>query len=63
MQWWKGVGGDDGGSEGFHLEAWTRHTVIGADRRALGEQVGEKYRPRRQIVRDSGGIGERKRGT
>ena len=39
QQWWKGVGGDDG--LGFHLEA-TRQDVIGADLRALGEEVGEK---------------------
>ena len=35
-QWWKGVGGDDGG---IHL---VRRHVISADIRALGEQVGEK---------------------
>ena len=36
QQWWKGVGGDDGGvpSRG--------DTSLGADLRALGEEVGEK---------------------
>jgi hypothetical protein len=40
--WWKGVGGARGGGDDGEVPS-RGDTSLGADLRALGEQVGEKY--------------------